>query len=159
MERNRTEKIQELATEVAHELGVELVDVELFKRGMRHLLRATIDREEGGVTLEDCETFSRKFGVLLDVEDPVPGSYTLEVTSPGLDRPLKSPRDFQKQKGKLVRIVTKEKIANQSFFVGRLKETRDERITLILLRKKEAIEEIDIPYGMISKANLEIDIQ
>ncbi len=158
MERNRKEKIQELATEVAQELGVELVGVELFKRGMRHLLRATIDREEGGVTLEDCEAFSRKFGVLLDVEDPLPGSYTLEVTSPGLDRPLKSPRDFQKQKGKLVRIVTKEKITNQSFFVGRLKETRDEGITLILFRKKEAIEEIDIPYGMISKANLEIDI-
>ena len=158
MERDRKEKIQMLATEVAGELGMELVDVELFKRGMRHLLRATIDRE-GGVTLEDCEAFSRRFGVLLDVEDPLPGSYTLEVTSPGLDRPLKSPKDFQKQKGKLVRIVTKEKVGKQSFFVGRLKETHDEGITLTLFRKKDAIEEIDIPYGMISKANLEIDIQ
>jgi ribosome maturation factor RimP len=158
MERNRKEKIQELATGVAAELGVELLNVGLFRRGMRHLLRATIDKE-GGVSLEDCEGFSRRFGVLLDVEDPLPGSYTLEVTSPGLDRPLKSPKDFQKQKGKLVRIVTKEKVGNQSFFVGRLKETHDEGITLILVRKKNATEEINIPYVMISKANLEFDIQ
>jgi ribosome maturation factor RimP len=154
---NVGDKIRGLAVETAGELGVELVDVGLFKRGRRHLLRITIDRE-GGITLDDCEAISRRLEALLDVEDPIPGPYVLEVTSPGLDRPLKSPRDFQRQKGRLLRIVTKEKIGNQSFFVGRLKKADDEGITIVLSGKKGAAEEIEIAYRMISKANLEIEI-
>jgi ribosome maturation factor RimP len=154
---NVPEKIRKLAAETAGELGVEIVDVGLFSRGRRHLLRITIDRE-GGITLDGCEAFSRRLETLLDVEDLIPGPYVLEVTSPGLDRPLKSPRDFQRQKGRLLRIVTREKIGNQSFFIGRLKEADDEGITIVPSRKKGEAEEIEIAYGMISKANLEIEV-
>ena len=154
---NAADKIRGLAVETAGELGVELVDVRLFSRGRRHLLRITIDRE-GGIALDDCETFSRRLEVLLDIEDLIAGPYVLEVTSPGLDRPLKSARDFQRQEGRLLRIVTREKIGNQNFLVGRLKKAGDQGITIVLIRKKGAAEEIEIPYGMISKANLEIEI-
>lgn len=140
-----------LAKQVADEHGVELFDIELLGRG-KVLLRAFIDKE-GGVTLDDCARFSRSFSAILDVEDPLPRSYTLEVSSPGLDRPLRDMKDFQENFGKLARVTTVEKIENQNFFIGRIKEVAHNFVTLTVSNR-----EIAIPFEKISKAKLEIDL-
>lgn len=157
MGKDMANKIQELAAQVAEELGLELVEAALSGSGRKILLRVTLDRE-GGITLEDCALFSRRFESLLDVEDPLAGTYTLEVSSPGLDRPLKTPADFKKNIGRLARLVTKEKIGNQSFFTGRLKDILDNAI--IISANKKGCKDIDIsiPLDKLSRANLEIDI-
>jgi len=149
------EKIHALATRVAEECNFEVVDMQLWAKGKRTLLRVFIDKE-GGITLDNCETFSRRLEALLDVEDPITSPYTLEVSSPGLDRPLKNFKDFKKNLGKLVRIVTKEKVNNQSFFVGRLEGANDQSLRLSLTDGKG---EVDIPVTIISRANLELDLK
>ena len=140
-----------LAEQVADEHGVEIFDIELLGKG-KVVLRVVIDKE-GGVTLDNCERFSRSFGALLDVENPLPRSYTLEVSSPGLDRPLRDMKDFQKNSGKLVRVITVEKIENQNFFIGRIKEVAHNLVTLTVSNR-----EIAIPFEKISKAKLEVEL-
>lgn len=152
MNENIKKEILILANQVADELGIEVVDVELFGKG-KLLLRVVIDRE-GGVTLGDCESFSRSFEAILDVEDPVPGSYTLEVSSPGLDRPLKEIKDFEKNTGKLARLVTTEKIENQIFFIGRIIEVSKGLIRILVHER-----EITIPFEKIAKARLEVELK
>jgi ribosome maturation factor RimP len=155
MERNLEQKIHALAAQAADECGQELVEVSILGRGKRTLLRVFIDRE-GGVTLNDCETFSRRLEALLDVEDPLADSYTLEVSSPGLDRPLKTPKDFGKSIGKLVRIVTKENINERSFFVGRLAGINEDSLRLSMAGEPD---EVVIPFDIISRARLEIELK
>ncbi|MCL5023822.1 MAG: ribosome maturation factor RimP [Nitrospirae bacterium] len=152
---NVEDSVRALAAQTADECGCELVEIHLSGRGKRRLLRAVIDKE-GGVTLGDCESFSKSLSALLDVEDPIAGPYTLEVSSPGLDRPLKSTEDFRKSIGKLVRIVTREKIGNRTFFVGRLLGVSDETLRL---SPGDDGEDIFIPITMIAKARLEIELK
>lgn len=147
------QKVSELAMQVAEEHGFEIVGVDLLGRGRRMLLRVAIDKD-GGVTLDDCEMFSRSLDTLLDVEDLIHGAYTLEVSSPGLDRPLNTLKDFEKSIGKLVRVITKEKVDNQNFFVGRIIEVAGNLIRLSTEKK-----EINIFFDNISKARLEIEIR
>jgi ribosome maturation factor RimP len=144
-------RVLKLAKQVADEQGVELFDIELLGKG-KLLLRVMIDKE-GGITLDDCERFSRSFEALLDVEDPIPMSYTLEVSSPGLDRPLKEMKDFEKNIGKLARIITMEKIENQNLFIGRILNVSSDFLKLLVHGR-----EIDIPSDKISKARLEVEI-
>jgi ribosome maturation factor RimP len=146
------EHISKLAAQVADEQGVELFDIELLGRG-KPILRVFIDKEEG-ITLDDCERFSKSLGALLDVENPLPGSYTLEVSSPGIDRPLRQLHDFEKNKGKLVRVITREKIENQNFFLGRIIGIHDNSVLLLVNERK-----ITIPFDNISKAKLEIELK
>jgi len=152
MNENIKKEILILANQVADEQGIEVVDVELFGKG-KLLLRVVIDRE-GGVTLGDCESFSRSFEAILDVENLIPGSYTLEVSSPGLDRPLKEIKDFEKSTGKLARLVTTEKIENQNFFIGRIIE-----VSKVLIRILVHEREITIPFEKIAKARLEVELK
>jgi ribosome maturation factor RimP len=146
-------KITELALSVAEQHAVEIVDIELAGSSGRPLIRIFIDKESG-VTLEDCEVFSRALSVLLDVEDPIPSAYLLEVSSPGLDRPLKRMKDFERSVGKLVRIITREMIEKQNIFRGRITRVEGDTITLFINDK-----EIDIPFDHISKARLEIELK
>lgn len=147
-------KISKLAGSVAADYGVEVVDIE-FAGSMRRLtVRIFIDKT-GGVTLDDCALFSRAVSAVLDVEDPIKSSYVLEVSSPGLDRPLKRLRDFDMSVGKLARIITKESIERQNFFVGRITEVRGNIIKLTM--KDNA--SIDIPFENVSKARLEIELK
>ena len=146
-------KITELADSVAGQNAVDIVDVELAGSSRKPLIRIFIDRENG-VTLEDCERFSRALSALLDVEDPIPSAYVLEVSSPGLDRPLKKLRDFERSTGKLVRIITREMIEKQNIFRGRITRVEGDAITLLFDDK-----EIEIPFGQISKARLEIELK
>lgn len=145
-------KVTKLARQVAEEQEVELFDIALSGRD-RILLRVTIDKE-GGVTLDDCERFSRSLEAILDIEDPIPVSYTLEVSSPGLDRPLRDLKDFEKNLRKLARIVTVEKIENRNLFIGRILQVNGESIRLLVNGH-----EIDIPFVKISKARLEVELK
>lgn len=142
--------VRDLAESVAGEQGVEIFDVEIAGSSRRPLLRIYIDRK-GGVTLEDCERFSRSLSALMDVEDPVRTHYVLEVSSPGLDRPLRIFSDYEENTGKLARIVTKEAVGNRTFFTGRILEAKDEMICLRIDEKTV----VDIAFNNISKARLE----
>lgn len=146
-------KITELADSLAGQYAVDIVDVELAGSSRKPLIRIFIDKENG-VTLDDCGKFSRALSALFDVEDPIPTSYILEVSSPGLDRPLKVMRDFERSIGKLVRIVTRTKIDEQYVFTGRLTRVEGENIILSFDDK-----EMEIPFDQISRARLEIELK
>jgi ribosome maturation factor RimP len=145
------QKLLKMAEQIALNQGIDIADIELLGKGKK-LLRVFIDKTNG-VTLDDCERFSKSFGALMDIESPLTGSYTLEVSSPGLDRPLKTIEDFKNNKGKLARIITAEKIENQNFFLGRITEVHETHIGITI---KE--HEVDIPFHMITKARLEIEL-
>lgn len=146
-------KINEMARGIALAHGFELVEVRLSGGGKRMLLRVKIDKA-GGVMLNDCELMSRDLEALLDLEDLIKGSYTLEVSSPGLDMPLKKPEDFKRNVGRLVRLVTYEKLDNQSFFIGRLVSVGQDSIRLLIDDRS-----LDILFGNISSARLEVEIK
>jgi len=153
-------KIKELSTKVwnliepvVSSLGLELVDIELNEMNRKALLRVFIDKEEG-VTIDDCTTVSREISALFDVEDPIPRAYVLEVSSPGIDRPFKGLKDYKKQIGKTVRVVTHEPIDKQTFFVGKLEEAGEDSIVLLLPKDRKIV----LPYTNISKARLEVEI-
>ena len=147
------EKISDIAASIAGEYGVEVVSVEVAGSMRRPLVRVFIDKD-GGVTLEDCALFSRAVSALLDVEDPIPSAYTLEVSSPGLDRPLKGLADFQRSVGKLCRVTVKEPVEGRTFYIGRIRDVQGEVITLLTDKERE----VQVPFRMISKARLEIEI-
>ena len=112
-----TESIEELVTPIINENRLELVDVEYKKEGKNWFLRIFIDKE-GGVMVGDCTRVSRQIEDLIDVEEVVPSSYVLEVSSPGLSRPLKKEKDFLRFKGKRVHITTYPPIHQQKNFKG-----------------------------------------
>jgi ribosome maturation factor RimP len=145
------QKIFSLAEQVAEEQGVELFGLEVLGKG-KVLLRFFIDKD-GGVTLDDCQRFSKSLGIVLDVENPIPGSYTLEVSTPGLDRPLRNLKDYEKNTGKLARVITKEKIDNRNFFIGRISGIHHGMIRLLV-----GEQEMNIPVDNISRASLEIEV-
>ena len=133
--------------------GVRLLDVEMSGSGRRPLVRVTIDKD-GGVTLDECEKFSRALSALFDVEDPISSSYLLEVSSPGLDRPLKKVQHFEQSKGRLARLVLREQIDGRNVVVGRVKDVRGDTIIL----ETENREELLIPFDTISRARLEMEL-
>ena len=133
-------------------LGCELVAIELFPKGGGQMLRVYIDKE-GGVTVDDCERVSHQISGLLDVEEAVEGSYVLEVSSPGLDRPLVSERDFERFRGHDVRLRTDRAIEGQRNFRGLLHGMRDGRVVI-----EADGREIILPFERIEKARLVPDI-
>ena len=129
------DKIREIAERVAQSSGLELVDLDLHGGGKARMLRVYIDKP-GGVTHEDCADFSREAGTIFDAEDAVPGgSYRLEVSSPGLDRKLLKPEDYQRFLGSLVKLTTRDPVNGNRHFEGRLKVFQNSRITLELAGK------------------------
>ena len=147
------DKVKGIIEPVINSLGVKLYDLELGKMSGKGLLRVFIDKEEG-VTLDDCERVSRGIEAVLDVEDPIPWSYVLEVSSPGLERPLRDISDFKHYKGSLVRVVTAGHVDGQTFFIGKVSDVRDREIVLDLSNNNKVI----IPFDMISRARLEVEI-
>ncbi len=156
------ERVRGIAERVAGSSGLEVVDVEFRGGGGKaRMLRVYIDKP-GGVTHEDCALFSNEFGTILDVEDAVPGgAYTLEVSSPGLDRKLSKPADFERFVGSRVKLTTREPIAGNRYFEGRLESFHDGRLELALSagkkRKKAAGESdrrVEVALDNVEKANL-----
>ena len=146
-------KVTDLIEPVIESLGIELDELEFKRMKGKALLRVFIDRE-GGVTIDDCERVSREIEAVLDVEDPIPYSYVLEVSSPGLDRPLRKPEDFRKYSGSRARVITIDPIEKQNFFVGQIVEAGDSDIRILLQKDRT----ITIPYENISKARLEVEV-
>jgi len=145
------EKIREAAERVAHSEGIEVVDVE-WKVGRQRFLRVYIDKPEG-ISHRDCELVSQQLSVILDVEDLVPGPrYILEISSPGLDRKLTRPVDFERFVGRLARISTIEPVENAKFFEGRLAGYADGMVQLDVKGRV-----IALPLGGIRKANLVVE--
>ena len=147
------EKVRGIIEPVISAIGIQLDDIELSKMRGKALLRVFIDRE-GGVTIDDCEHVSREVEAILDVEDPIPCSYVLEVSSPGLDRPLKGPKDFKRFTGRDVRVVTVQPIDKQTFFIGKIAGAGDSEIELLLPQDRQ----VTIAYKNISKARLEVEV-
>lgn len=145
-------RVKRLISPIIEAEGIELIEIQYNPRGGRSTLRLFIDKD-GGVSIEDCERISREVEAYLDVEDIIPGSYTLEVSSPGLDRPLRRIEDYRRNIGKLIRLSTSSPIMNQRFFKGRIAGLKEESVRLSLERGKE----VSIPFSEISKANLEIE--
>lgn len=113
-------RVREVAERVALSEGMEIVDVELLGGGNRRVLRIYIDKS-GGVSLDDCELVSQQVGTILDVEDIVPGgSYTLEVSSPGVERKLTTPRDFERFLGRKAKVLLREPVENRRRWEGTL---------------------------------------
>jgi len=153
-------KIREAAERVAHSLGLEVFDVE-FKIGKDRLLRVFIDRLPGpenpqdlGVSHKDCENVSVQLSDILDVEELVPGPhYVLEVSSPGLDRKLLKPADYQRFAGRLAKIWLNEPVGKQQYFEGRLAGYADGIVKFSVKDK-----EVSVPYTAIKKANLIVEL-
>ncbi|HXZ80856.1 MAG TPA: ribosome maturation factor RimP [Terriglobales bacterium] len=149
------ERIRAIAERVIASNGLELVELEFHGGGKGRMLRIFIDKP-GGVTHQDCADVSREVGTILDVEDVIPGgSYTLEVSSPGLDRKLVKPADYERFKGSLVKLATNEPVDGSRNFVGRLVEFQDDRLTLeVKGKKKEPPARVTVELGNVAKANL-----
>lgn len=143
------EKVTAIAEPLLDAEGMELVDIEYRREQMGWVLRLFIDKEQG-ITLDDCTNINRELGNLLDVKDPVPHSYHLEISSPGLNRPLKKEKDFLQFKGKKVRIKTAHPIGNRKNFVGILS---DYKAGTIYVSTDQG--SFVIPYEEVVKANLE----
>lgn len=141
-------RIRDLIREVVQDEGYELVHVEFASGGSSPVLRIYADRP-GGITLSDCAELSRRIGVFLDVEDMIPGRYVLEVSSPGIERPLFSERDYERFKGQEIRLTTTEKIENRRNFKGTIEEFQAGVLTL-----RCDPEVYEIPFEMIKKSNL-----
>src|SRR5208282_3968370 len=186
------DRVREIAERVAASSGLEVVEVEFLGSGNARMLRVFLDKPAAapdtsagtvvgsaigsiigaghgvahGVTHEDCANFSREFGTILDVEDAMPGSYTLEVSSPGLDRKLTKAAEFDRFVGSRMKITTRHPVNNNRYFEGRLESFRGGRLTLDLSvaskksRKKmgaaaaEQGQKIEIEFANVEKANL-----
>lgn len=144
------EKVIEIVEPVLHGRGLELVDVEWRREARGSVLRLLVDRSDG-VDLDDLSTLSRECSDLLDVEEVVPGAYTLEVSSPGINRPLRTREHFARCLDKKVRLRTLEPIDGQRNFSGRL---LDVSVTGILLDDATG-KEVSIPFPLIERANYE----
>ena len=133
MEESRSvvDRISETISPILWTLGLELADVVCVGQGSRSVVRVFIDKPEG-VTLDDCERAHKALGPALDVADPFPHAYTLEVSSPGLDRPFKRIQDFRRAIGKRVTLKLKEPLAGQWRLVGTLAGVTDDSVTLEL---------------------------
>jgi ribosome maturation factor RimP len=152
MEReNKTvlEDLRETVEPVLESEGLELIELEYRKEGRGWVLRIFMDKP-GGVTLDDCAEMSRQLGDIVDVEELIPHAYTLEVSSPGLDRPLKTEKDFSRSLGKLIQLSTNVSLEGRTFFKGILLDYQ----ASACLRLAETKKIWEIPVASVAKARL-----
>ena len=154
------EQIRVIAERVATANGLELFDLRLTRESQGWVVRVTIDRPgpaatpEDSVGIEDCVTVSRELSTILDVDDPLDREYTLEVTSPGLDRPLRHEADFRRFAGRTASIVLEAPLNGQTFFSGRIEAVEDRHVVLLVGKRNRAHR---IPLDGIKRARLEVD--
>jgi ribosome maturation factor RimP len=147
------EKVREIAERVGASEGIEIVEVELLGGGKHRMLRLYIDKASG-VTHGDCEYISHNVGTILDVEDVIPGErYTLEVSSPGVERKLTRERDFERSVGRKVKVSLREPLEGQKRWEGVLAAFEKGRITLEFAPSKT----IEFELGQVEKANLKFE--
>ena len=138
----------ELFEPVVNGMGYDLIEIEHFPNPKHGVLRLYIDKEDG-ITIDDCSDVSRQISALIDVEDPVRGQFNLEVSSPGMDRPLRRVKDFQQFTGSKVKLKTIMPFEGQRNFSGRLLEADEESVVI-----ETDTEEITIPMSALDKARV-----
>ncbi len=146
------QSVESLILPVLEDLRLELVDIEYRREGKGWVLRIFIDKE-GGIAVEDCTRVSHQVGDLIDIDDVIPNAYCLEVSSPGLDRPLKTEQDFIKYKDRHVQLNTFAPIDTRRNFKGTIKDFRDG----VLFLDAQGVS-FEIALENIAKAKLEIEI-
>ncbi len=144
-------QVEELVKPIVDALDLELVDVEFVKEGSQWYLRVYIDKP-GGVDIDDCQAVSERLDVLLDEKDPIPQSYILEVSSPGIERPLKKPEDYRRFAGSLVTVNTYAPIDGKKSFTGNLIGLHDDGVHLDVDGKR-----VVIPKDKISLTRLAVE--
>ncbi len=145
---SKHDQLTDMLTPVVASLGCELWGLEYFTQGRHSTLRLYIDKE-GGVGLEECEKVSRQVGAVLDVEDPIAGEYTLEVSSPGMDRPLYTLEQFSRYTGEQVNIKLRSAFEGRRKFSGILQGVEDDDV-LVVVDDTEYL----LPIELIEKANI-----
>lgn len=148
MVRQADERLQRLLLPVVNMLGYELVGIEYFPSGHHYILRVYIDKASG-ITLDDCERVSHQVSALLDVEDPIQGRYTLEVSSPGLDRPLFTAEHFDRFSGRKVKLRLTVPVNGRRNFKGLLQGLADGKVLL-----EVDGERVELPFEDIERARL-----
>jgi ribosome maturation factor RimP len=153
------EQVRSIAARVAASYGLEIFDVQFRREGQGMVLRVQLDRPGPGGTAEesvsvlDCEHVSRDLGAALDVEDFIPAAYTLEVSSPGLDRPLRGAADYDRFAGRRAKLVMRAAVDGQMFFKGRLAGLDAGRVVVETDDGRRHL----VPLGVITRANLEVE--
>jgi ribosome maturation factor RimP len=161
------DQVRTIAARVAGSYGLDIFDVQYRREGPGMVLRIQIDRPGSGATaeesvsVEDCARVSRDLSAVLDVEDVVPAAYTLEVSSPGLDRPLRGPAEYNRFTGRRAKLVVREAIDGQMFFKGRLAGTEDgpkgDGALIAVMIVTDDGRTHRVPLGAITRANLEVE--
>lgn len=150
------EQVEQQIQRIVESEGLELVHIDYRRQGRGFLLRVDIDKE-GGVNIDDCQLISHQVSTWLDVEDPIPGEYELQVSSPGLDRKFYKPADYEKFSGRLVRVKTSKAVRGLHVIVGRLKAFDG---TTVVVTDPQVKKEPDyeIPLTDIKETRLEVEI-
>ena len=153
------EQIKTIADRVTAERGLTVWDVQSRREAVGHVIRVIIDRPgpaatpEESVSIEDCEQVNREISTILDVEDPLPFAYTLEVSSPGLDRPLREAADYERFAGRLAKVVVREAVDNQKAFEGRLRGVENADVLLEASNGRMH----RLPLRLITRGRLEVE--
>jgi ribosome maturation factor RimP len=151
--------IRVIAERVARTRGLEVWDIQSRREAIGHVVRVFIDRPgaaatpDESVSVEDCAEVNRELSTILDVEDPLPFAYTLEVSSPGLDRPLRSDGDYKRFAGRLAKIVVSQAVDNQKAFEGRLRGVENDAV--LLETSNGRIHRL--PLKLITRGRLEVE--
>lgn len=162
----RIERVRAIVDRVARSYDLEIFDVQLRREAPGWVLRVVIDRPlrrndqgevaveplDAGIRIDECERVSQDVSAILDVEDVVEHAFTLEVSSPGLDRPLRHADDYRRFVGRLAKLVVPEAVAGQTHFEGRLKGVEDEAVVVQVGRR-----DVRIPLAAIARARLEVE--
>ena len=153
------QQVRAIAERVAASRGLEIWDIQSRREAAGHVVRVFIDRPgpaatpEESVSIEDCEQVNREISTILDVEDPLPFAYTLEVSSPGLDRPLRGPSDYERFAGRLAKVVVAEAVDNQKAFEGHLRGVDNGDVLLESPNGRMH----RLPYRLITRGRLEVE--
>ncbi len=148
----RKDRLQAFCRQVAEARGLELVDLELFRAGRREVVRAYMHKP-GGITLDECSQASHHLATLLEADDEFQNPFTLEISSPGLDRPLKTPEDWKRREGEWVRVHCGEDVEGRKTWIGRLVRAESDAAILV---PENTETEIRIPYRAVQLARVDV---
>lgn len=150
-------QVQRIAEPIAKALRLDIVAVECHGKGAKTIVRVFVEKE-GGVGIQDCEQFHHSLGRALDVADPVPHAYRLEVSSPGLDRPLKQRKDYDQAVGLNIRVKVHAPVQGKRTVIGQLTEVDDRGITLqVPVRKSRTSQRVVLEWDAVAQTKREIE--
>jgi len=152
------DEVRAIGDRVASRHGYELVDVEIKRQSRGALVRLYVDKA-GGIDVDDLKSLSDEVSAILDVEDPVESSYTLEVSSPGLDRALVSARDFERNVGRVLQVHCSEPVDEQMDWTGRLEAIDAGELVLHVDHGKGRFSDVRVPFDRVEQGRLELDFR